>query len=200
MRSICSALATALVAGTSTSAIAETSSGDFAVYGWGARDCTTIVTMLEGDQAAQAQGQIAEWISGYISSQNRVRDSVYDLTPIKTHYPLVSLARNICANNSDQLLENVVYALVEGFSALRLPTNGPVVSLSHKGKTVSVNEMTLLSVQKFLISVDLLEVGSADGKFGAKTAEALEKWQYSANLTPNGLPDMMTLFLISQKL
>lgn len=199
MRRIRSALSTAFLIGTSASAFAETSTGDFAVYGWGARDCTTIVTMLNGDQAAQAKGQMAEWISGYISAQNRTLDGVYDQTPIQTHYPLVSLAQNICANNSDQLFENVVYSMVEGFSALSLPASGPAVSLSHKERSVSVSEVTLLAVQNYLISVDLLEVGSADGQFGAKTAQALETWQENENLTPNGLPDMVTLFLIAQK-
>jgi hypothetical protein len=200
MRSICAAAATTLAVGISGSAIAATSDGDFAVYGWGARDCNAIVAILGGDQAAQAQGQMAEWISGYISSQNRTGENVYDLTPIKTHYPLVSLAKNICADNSDQLFENVVYAMVDKFSALRLPTNGPVASLSHNGNSLTVNEATVLLVQEFLITEGLLEAGSADGKFGSKTALAVETWQKSAGLTPNGLPDMVTLFLIAQKI
>lgn len=199
MRSICTAIATTLVVGTSGPAIAAGLDGDFAVYGWGARDCNTIIAMLEGDQAAQAQGQMAEWISGYISSQNRNIDGVYDLTPIKTYLPMVSLAQNICVNNSDQIFENVVYAMIESFSALRLSTDSPAISLSHKGRSVTVNEVTLLQVQQFLISEGQLD-GPADGQFGTQTAEALEKWQENADLTPNGLPDMITLFLIAQQI
>lgn len=199
MRSICTAIAASLVVATSGSAIAATSDGDFAVYGWGARDCNAITTILGGDQAAQAKVQIAEWISGYISSANRNTDSVYDLTPVKTYIPMVSLAQNICINNSNQLLESVVYSMIAGFSEFRLPTDSPVVSLSHKGRSVTVNEATVLQVQQFLISEGQLD-GSADGQFGAKTAEALEKWQENADLTPNGLPDMVTLFLISKKI
>jgi len=113
---------------------------------------------------------------------------------------MVSLAQKLFAStNSNQLLESVVYSMIAGFSELRLPTDSPVVSLSHKGRSVTVNEATVLQVQQFLISEGQLD-GSADGQFGAKTAEALEKWQENADLTPNGLPDMVTLFLISKKI
>ena len=199
MRNICATIATCVALGSFTPALAATSEGDFAVYGWGARDCSAITTILNGEQAAQAQGQLAEWISGYISGQNRNVEGVYDLTPIKTHYPLVSLARNICANNADQLFENVVYAIVDTFSAMRLPANSPVVALSHNGNSVTVNESTVLLVQRFLVKAGVLGEAAADGQFGPQTADALEKWQESANLTVNGLPDMVTLFLMAQQ-
>lgn len=199
MRTTCAAIATASVLGSFAPALAATSEGDFAVYGWGARDCNTIIAILDGEQAAQAQGQLAEWISGYISGQNRNIEGVYDLTPIKTHYPLVSLARNVCANNGDQLFENVVYAIVDTFAAMRLPANSPVVAVSHKGQSVTVNESTVLLVQQFLVEAGILGESAADGQFGPQTAQALESWQESANLTVNGLPDMVTLFLMAQQ-
>lgn len=200
MRTICAAITLTIVAGTSAPSTAATADGDFAVYGWGARDCTAITSVLEGDQAAQAQAQLAEWISGYVTSQNRSEDGVYDMTPVKTHYPLVSLARNICANNSDQLFESVVNAMIDSFSTLRLPENSPTVSVNHKEQSVTVNESTVLRVQEFLVSADLLENGSADGVFGPRTAQALESWQEAAGLQPNGLPDMVTLFLMAQQI
>lgn len=138
-------------------------------------------------------------MSGYITGQNRSEDGVYDLTPVKSHYPLVSLARNICTNNSDQLFESVVNAMVDSFFSLRLPTNSPTVSVSHNEQSVTINEATVLRVQEFLISSDHLD-GSADGKFGPRTARALESWQEEAGLTPNGLPDMVTLFLMAQQI
>jgi len=193
--------AAALLLGAGTvPANAATESGDFAVYGWGARDCTSIVTILGGEQAAQAQGQLAEWISGYISARNRVTDDLYDLTPIKSQYPLVALARNICTNNPDQLFEAVVDAMMTSFSKLSLSDNSPLSQLSRNGRSANVNESTLFKVQQFLIGEGILEDGSADGKFGPKTAGALEEWQEGAGLTPTGLPDVATLFLIAQQI
>ncbi|MFB9149022.1 peptidoglycan-binding domain-containing protein [Roseovarius ramblicola] len=193
--------AAALLLGAGTvPANAATESGDFAVYGWGARDCNAIVTVLGGEQAAQAQGQMAEWISGYISARNRVGDGIYDLTPIKSQYPLVALARNICTNNPDQLFEAVVDAMMTSFEKLALSADSPISQLSRNGRSATVNESTLLKVQQFLIGEGMLEGGSADGKYGPKTASAIEAWQEQAGLTTTGLPDVATLFVIAQQI
>jgi hypothetical protein len=193
--------AAALLLGAITGpASAATESGDFAVYGWGARDCNAIVAILDGEQGAQARGQIAEWISGYISARNRVGDGVYDLTPVKSQYPLVALARNICTKNGDQLFEAVVDAMITSFSALRLPENSGISQLARNGRSATVNESTLLRMQQFLIGKGLLEAGSADGKYGPKTATAIEAWQTDAGLTATGLPDVGTLFLMAQEM
>lgn len=200
MRKICATLATALTLGTVTPTLAATSDGSFAVYGWGARDCNTIMAVLAGEQAAQAQAQLAEWISGYISAQNRVEENLYDITPVKTHSPMVSLARNICVNNPDQLFENVVFAILESFSALKLVENSPLVQVSHNGQAVSVNEETIRRVQEVLIADGKLSEGAADGQFGPQTAQGIEAWQQEAGVTQNGLPDMVTLFLMGQQI
>lgn len=199
MRNICATLATALTLGTVTPTFAATSTGDFAVYGWGARDCNTIMAVLEGEQAAQAQAQLAEWISGFISAQNRLSDDIYDITPIKSHFPLVSLARNICANNADQLFENVVFSMLESFAALRLAENSQLLEVSHNGLAVTVSQETVRQVQEILITDGKLPDGAADGQFGPQTAQALETWQSEADLTVNGLPDMVTLFVMAQQ-
>jgi hypothetical protein len=199
MRNICAMLAATVALGTVTPTFAATSTGDFAVYGWGARDCNTIMAVLEGEQAAQAQAQLSEWISGFISAQNRLSENLYDITPIKSHFPLVSLARNICANNTDQLFENVVFAMLESFEELRLVENSPLLQVSHKQQAVTVSEETLRRVQEILIADGKLPVGSADGQFGPQTAKAIETWQSEADLTVNGLPDMVTLFVMAQR-
>lgn len=200
MRIFCTTAA-ALLLGTGTvPANAAAESGDFAVYGWGARDCNAIVTILDGEQAAQARGQLAEWISGYISARNRVSDRVYDMTPIKSQYPLLALARNICTNNSDQLFESVVDAMLTSFSSLKLSENSTVFELSRNERSATVNESTLLKVQQFLIDENLLDEDSADGKFGPKTEAAIEEWQDEVGMTATGLPDVATLFLIAQQI
>ncbi len=199
MRNIFSTLTTALTLSIATPALAATSDGEFAVYGWGTRDCNTIMTLLNGEQAAQAKAQLAEWISGFISAQNRMAEGLYDITPVKSHSPMVSLAQNICANNPDQLFENVVFAMVESFSALELTENSPLVQLSHNGQAVSVNEETVRRVQKILIADGKLPTGSDDGKFGPQTALSIEAWQGEADITVNGLPDMVTLFLMAKQ-
>jgi peptidoglycan hydrolase-like protein with peptidoglycan-binding domain len=177
-----------------------TSEGDFAVYGWGARDCSTVLAVLQGDKAAQARGQLAEWISGYITGQNRSGDGVYDLIPINSHYALVGLAQNICSKNVDQPFESIVAAIVKNFSGWSISGESPIVTLSHEGQSIDVNEATLARVQQVLVTSDLLEVAAADGKFGPQTAKALQSWQKSVGLVPSGLPDMLTLFLMAEEL
>lgn len=200
MRIIRTTAAALLLGAGMVPANAATQSGDFAIYGWGARDCNAVVATLEGEQGAQARGQLAEWISGYVSARNRVGDGVYDMTPIKSHYPLVALARNICTNNSDQLFEAVVDAMLTSFSSLTLSENSPVSELSRNERSATVNESTLLKVQQFLIDEGLLAEGSADGKYGPKTATAIEAWQEEVGMTVTGLPGVATLFLIAQQI
>jgi hypothetical protein len=113
---------------------------------------------------------------------------------------MVSLARNICVNNPDQLFENVVFAILESFSALKLVENSPLVQVSHNGQAVSVNEETIRRVQEVLIADGKLSEGAADGQFGPQTAQGIEAWQQEAGVTQNGLPDMVTLFLMGQQL
>lgn len=179
---------------------AATHEGNFAVYGWGARDCKTIIAVLQGDAAAQARGQLAEWISGYITAQNRIADSVYDIVPVKSHYALVSLTQSICANNLDQSLEGVISAIVQNFATLKLSTESSIVTLTYNDQSVDLNEATLRIVQDFLVANDHLDAAAADGKFGPQTAMALERWQEASGLSPNGLPDIVTLFFLAQKL
>lgn len=200
MRVIGSTIATMFLAGTTMQASAAAGDGEFAVYGWGTQDCKSVYASLEGEQADQARELLAEWISGYITGRNRIEDGIYDLTPINTHYPLVSLAQSICANNTDQLFESVINAMIEAFSTLRLSENSPTISLSHKEQSVNVNEAIIPALQKFLISEGHLPDGTADGVFGPKTAEALENWQSEAGLTPSGLPEMITLFAMAQRI
>ena len=198
MRNIYATFMTVLTLSIATPALAATPDGSFAVYGWGARDCKTIMAVLDGEKAAQAKAQLAEWISGFISAQNRAAEGLYDITPVKSHSPMVNLAQNICANNPDQIFENVVFAVVKKYSALGLTKNSPLVKLSHKGQTVSVNEETVRRVQKILIADGKLPTGSDDGKFGTQTALSIEAWQGEADITVNGLPDMVTLFLMAK--
>ena len=183
-----------------TSAGAATEAGVFAARGIGAQVCTNVVNATTDDQRAALRAELATWIAGYMSAVNRTTDKTFDAVPVQNLLALAELTRNVCANNPDKLVENVFSAVVDGFAEFAINDVSDMTTMKSEKYQVTVRQETLLEVQTYLAANGLLEAKFVDGEFGPKTSAVLKAFQAKRKITESGLPDAMTLFLISEAL
>ncbi|MCA1806383.1 MAG: peptidoglycan-binding protein [Actinobacteria bacterium] len=180
---------------TAPTVLAATNEGSFASRGLGARNCSEIIDLIQGPNEQIIEGQLAAWVAGYISHANRATQGVFDVMAIQDTSAVTTLVARICAQNPESLMEPAMATLLSSMSSAAQTTGSQILTVTHEDLSTIISQESLRMLQERLISLELLNDGSADGAFGPQTRGALERFQESKGLVQTGLPDPLTLFV-----
>lgn len=137
---------------------------------------------------AQARS-IAAWMKiGVRPMQGEFRSlnsKAYLIVPQGLDGPRFLVTRNFAAIKSYN--DSYSYAVAVGYLADRIRGLGPIVA-SWPDQNIALSYGERVELQKRLIGKGF-PTGGTDGRFGARTYEAILAFQKSRNLTPNGIPD-----------
>lgn len=175
---------------TSPLAQAADADGNYALRGVGNGNCGEIVEALQEDDPALQQS-LSSWMSGYVTSYNRITDETYDIVPVVSADELLIITTLICQQNPESNFEAALRAVFDLFDTARLTRESPVVEVTHDDRTVLTREDTLALLQERLADRGLYDA-QVDGAYGPSTRTALERFQDDAGLEVTGVPDIDT--------
>ncbi len=186
---------TAMLAATGTKALAQDTQG-FVLRGMGALGCGTLIGALDGEQSGEAAARLIAWLSGYVTHANRAAADVNDMLPFASIEGFATVIARVCAANTEAQVEAVTASVLATLEPLAISEPEDVVELRQGEVSMLMRPSVLQAIQERLIERALLPDGSADGVYGDQTAEALATFQQQAELSPTGLPDAWTVFLL----
>lgn len=171
--------------------LAMDSEGNFAIRGVGSATCTQFVaTYDEGETAGILR--VIHWMQGYFSARNKIQDGVFDAVPVYNPDQVASLINAVCRNNRDARIETAAHGIIALFENAWLSSPSDLVSLDQGGASLEIRSAILAQIQQALADRGLYS-SSVDGVYGARTAEALRRYQAAEGFSETGLPDLPTL-------
>ncbi len=167
--------------------------GKYAVRGAGAQSCENLASVIDSDDAEQKRDAIlvySSWMSGYVSSLNRVTTSAYEVMPILTESDVLAVLLTQCRRQPEMLVETVAFNIVEELAkAAALTAETPVAELDVDGKTRRFREGTLV-----LVNAKLAAAGfEQDEGTTVPQESALRAYQEKNDLPESGVLDLATL-------
>ena len=185
--------ASAILAATLASplvALAADPAGNFAVRGIGSQLCSAL-----NDQVAKKDPNLAatleSWVSGYVTSMNRLQPDTFDASPILQNGALAQMVVNVCQRTPKSAVETVTFDIFKALSPARVHAASTNVTATSDGKTIVLRRETLIALQTALTRQGVGKE-AATGLFTPATATALKAFQAKAKLTQTGLPDPAT--------
>ncbi|MFA5712072.1 peptidoglycan-binding protein [Mycolicibacterium sp.] len=171
-------------------ALARDAQNQFVLRGFGAQSCEAGLASIRQDQARG--GDLASWLTGYLTALNRHSRETYDMVPFTDLGPLLQIVVGLCEKNPQSNIEAIVDDVIRRLSVAKVTAVSPMVQAEVGGKTVALRAATLAAMQNKLIELKLFK-GPADGQFGEKTQAALKKYQKAQKIEQSGLPDSATV-------
>lgn len=186
---------TTMLAATGTTALAQDTQG-FVVRGMGAPGCETLISALGSEQSEDAAARLIAWLSGYVTHANRAAADVNDVLPFASIEGFATVIARVCAANTEAQVDAVTASVLVTLEPLAISEPEEVVELRQGEVSMLMRRSVLQALQERLIARELLPEGSADRVYGDQTAEAVATLQQQAELSPTGLPDAWTVFLL----
>ncbi|MEZ5838314.1 MAG: peptidoglycan-binding domain-containing protein [Geminicoccaceae bacterium] len=170
---------------------AADSEGRYAVKGAGGIVCKQLADVVA--KKDERTLLLLGWLEGYITAANRHTDKLFDATPWQRVELLAELLTVHCQNRPDQPVYVAVELMLGAMKSTSLKTQSPVETVDiGDGKKLEIYREIMRMAQQRLIDLGHL-TGTADGKYGPKTASGFKSFQKSIGLDTNGLPDQATL-------
>lgn len=140
---------------------------------------------------------VVGWFDGYVTGLNMTTPETFDIAPWQDSLLLSNLVLNACRKNPQAKFMDVVQALTNDLAAKRLKTKAEVVEISEGDKKGLMYSEVLKQAQTALKDRAGFS-GTADGKWGSKTRDAIKAFQKKEGLPETGLPDSLTLLRLLQ--
>jgi hypothetical protein len=187
-------LGSALLFGTASVAEAADAQSRFQAYGLGRLSCKRFVELCEGKKdECKLTGT---WLEGYFSAFNALSPDTFDILPWQPPEALAEFSFNVCKQNPDAPMLEVVNALVrELLVPNRVKVASDRVRIGEGNNSVLLYRETVRAMQQRLVDLGFLK-GGVDGAFGPGTSSGVEAFQKAAGLKVTGTPDMRTLLAL----
>lgn len=180
-----------------TLADAADADGNYAVRGAGGTSCTQFTQAVEEEKPGV--NRMVNWMEGYITGINRLRDNTFDVSPILDTGSVATIVLNVCRNNADISMEVALARVLNTFERARVREQSEIVETQANDRTVLIRRSTLRALQGELARLGHYG-GAQDGIYGPRTRKALQAYQAAQGIAETGLPDPQTVvrLLVSQ--
>ena len=184
----------ALLLATGGAAEAADAQSRFQAYGLGRLSCQRFVEICEGKQdECRLTGT---WLDGYLSAYNALSPETFDILPWQPPEILAEFTYNVCKQNPDAAMLEVVNALIRDLLVPnRVKAAAEKTRIGDGNDAVALYRETVRAMQQRLVDLGFLK-GGVDGAFGPGTKGAVENFQKAAGLNPTGIPDDRTLLTL----
>ena len=172
---------------------AETRDHQFAVEDAGRATCAAYTKARGGNP--EAASRYLGFIEGYLTAANRYEPNTFDLTPWHSTEAFALILDQHCAKRPDDGLALVAQQIVVAMMPLRLADKSDLVVVGEGDHRAVVYERILWRAQNELMRRGLYR-GQVNGQYSPEFKSALTRFQQSARLDPNGLPDIPTLWVL----
>lgn len=176
-----------------STAVAGTPDGRFAVERSGRVTCSQLTTARKAKSPAYSQ--MMGFVDGYLTAANRYEPNTFDLAPWQSTATFSVILQSHCAKNPNDNLASAVQKLVIALKPLRLTQHSNMVDVKDGSANLSIYESVLRQAQDALTKKGLYK-GAANGRFSPELKLALQNFQRSNKLTPSGVPDSATLWVL----
>lgn len=177
----------------SSSALAASKDGKFAVEGPGQAACSRILHAKNTD--ANEFARYVGFMEGYISAANRYEPNTFDLTPWHSSQALSLILMKHCETHPKDVLGLVMQELVVAMMPVRLASYSPRERIAEGSNHAEVYQAILKRSQEVLAKKGLY-TGVADGRYTPAMGDALRAFQRTAHLDATGIPDTATLWVL----
>ena len=184
-------LSVALLADPAHAADAE---GRYAIKGAGGVSCKQLAEVVTAQDERTLL--LLGWLDGYVTSENRRADGLFDATPWQRVELLGELLVTHCQNRPDQPVYLAVQLMLQAMRKTSLDQESPIERIEvGEGQSLEIYRKVLERAQRELVAKGFLD-GGADGRYGPKTAAALAAFQTAAGLEVTRVPDQSTLLAL----
>lgn len=174
--------------------MAQESVKQFAVEGAGRLSCSDFLR-ARSDKTSGEYQRIIGFTEGYLTGANRYEQGTFDLTPWHNAAAFDLILESHCSQNADDTLASVVQRMVTGFRPIRVAQFSQLLEVGDGQNRTYVYEAILRRAQAAL-QVRGLYSGPEDGRFTAELRKAFLDFQGKSDLSPTGVPDPATLWML----
>jgi len=178
------------------SALAEDSSGKFAIKGAGVLPCQVFVA--ERAKRSDVFRLAAGWVEGYVSAYNRFTPDTFDIASFESSELLLSIVQKHCEGHPQDRLHAVLHSMLTALHPDRLSVEAERIHLKDGERATMLYRETIRRMQAELARRGLYR-GAADGRFTDETRSALIAFQTDLKFEATGFPDQLTLWRLLRK-
>lgn len=173
-----------------SAALASDANGNFALRGYGSRNCATFLAEISDVAHASNYGS---WLMGYATAHNRLQSETFDILPLPDGAVFLEVISAVCADQETLTVEGAANEVIRAIAPLHQRGSTSIIKTERAGSSLLIRQGALQALQSHLTERKLYS-GPADGQWGDATAAAIEEFQLRESITVTGLPDFATLF------
>ncbi|MCB1743863.1 MAG: peptidoglycan-binding protein [Gammaproteobacteria bacterium] len=172
---------------------AADANGRFAIKSMGVTQCQRFVDALAPEGKRDEAMLYAGYLGGYISAFNQWEGNTYDITAWQSMQTLLRMLSSYCKSRPDDNLAVALSRMMELLARDRVKEESPLVTIEGGERPLQLYQSTIHQVRERLITGGFLK-GKIEGDFDDEVKAALQAYQRSVSLEPDGLPTQATLF------
>lgn len=173
-----------------TGAHASDADGNFALRGYGSRDCATFLAEFPDVAHASNYGS---WLMGYATAHNRLQSETFDVLPLPDGAVFLQAISAVCTDQTTLTVEEAAKQVILAIAPLHQRGSTSIITIERDGSTLLIRQGALQALQSRLAERKLYS-GPADGQWGEAIEAAIVEFQLREKITVTGLPDLATLF------